>query len=302
MLFSGGRIVVAAAGAIVLVIVAIYAVRSVWWDPTSKSASITPSTSVSGSGASTSETDGSGGGDGSGDGSGGGSGGDTGGGGDSGAGGGDSGGGDNSGTSSGHPPFTATTEQVKRFLGTVFVDAEVPRVEGGNPEVAAVFNDEMDAALQAQADSVTGGSLEGRPGSEVRIGERVLSGVLRTAAVDLAEAQSMPLASTVVVDSESGSLITLSSLFNDLDEGLARLQEESETLGPSTDLGDSFDATGLEPTEQMFGRWSAESSGMRVFFEQGVVGPMAAGIVELTIPWDNLSDIMKPGVADIVAS
>lgn len=301
MLFSGGRIVVAAAGAIVLVIVAIYAVRSVWWDPTSKSTSITPSTSMSGSGASTAQADGSGGGDGSG-GSGEGSGGDTGGGGDGGAGGGDSGGGDNSGTPSGHPPFTATTEQVKRFLGTVFVDAEVPRVEGGNPEVAAVFNDEMDAALQAQADSVTGGSLEGRPGSEVRIGERVLSGVLRTAAVDLAEAQSMPLASTVVVDSESGSLITLSSLFNDLDEGLARLQEESEKLGPSTDLGDSFDASGLEPTEQVFGRWSAESSGMRVFFEQGVVGPMAAGIVELTIPWDNLSDIMKPGVADIVAS
>ncbi|MHC9293560.1 RsiV family protein [Mycobacterium sp. LTG2003] len=299
MLFSGGRILVAAAGAIVLVIVAIYAVRSVWWDPNSKSASITSPTSVSGSIASTPETDGSGGG-GSGDASGGGSGGDTGGGG--GSGGGDAGAGGSSETPTEQPPFTAATEQVQRFLGTVFVDVEVPRVEGGNPEVATVFNDEMDTALQAQADSVTGGSLEGRPGSEVRIGERVLSGVLRTAAVDLAKAHTMPLASTVVVDSESGSLITLSSLFNDLDEGLARLQEESETLGPNTDLGDSFDTSGLEPTEEVFGRWSAESSGMRVFFEQGVVGPMAAGIVELTIPWDNLSDVMKPGVADIVAS
>lgn len=293
MLFSGGRILVAAAGAVVLVIVAIYAVRSVWWDPTSKSGSITAPTSVSGTVTSAPDTADA-------EGSGGGSGGDTGGGQDTGGGTPDTG--STSETPTDHPPFTATTEQVQRFLGTVFVDVEVPRVEGGNPDVAAVFNDEMDTALQAQADSVIGGSLEARPGSEVRIGERVLSGVLRTAAVDLTKAHSMPLVSTVVVDAASGSLITLSSLFNDLDEGLARLQEESQTLGPSTDLGEAFDSTKLEPSEQVFGRWSAETSGMRVFFEQGVVGPMAAGIVELTIPWDNLSDVMKPGVADIVAS
>ena len=41
---------------------------------------------------------------------------------------------------------------------------------------------------------------------------------------------------------------------------------------------------------------------MRVYFEEGLVGPQSAGIVDLTIPWANLDDVLKPGVAQIVAS
>lgn len=301
MLFSGGRIVVAAVGAIVLVIVAVYAVRSVWWDPTAGTGPLpgatapTASSVPSASGA-PDNSDGGASGGASGGGTGAGSGG------TGGDGAGSSGAETTSETGSGKTAFTATVEQVKRFLGTVFVDVELPKVEGGDPAVASVFNDEMNKALQAQADSVTAGSLETRPGGGVRVGARVLSGVLRTAAVDLTTASSQPLASTVVVDSANGSIITLSSLFTDLDDGLAKLRSEAEALGPSTSLGSEFDTTKLQPTEQMFGRWSAETAGMKVFFEQGAVGPASAGVVELTIPWDNLTDVMKPGVADIVTS
>src|SRR5262245_2491700 len=41
MLFSGGRILVAAVGAAVLVVVAVFVVRSAWWDPASKQGPIT---------------------------------------------------------------------------------------------------------------------------------------------------------------------------------------------------------------------------------------------------------------------
>lgn len=303
MLFGGGRILVAAVGAVVLVVVAIYVVRSVGL-PSPKSHQVTSvPTAQTGTSASDAANPSDGGmpsgqggdgGDGSssGDGSGG-SGGST-----------DGSSTDESTTdeSKTEEPFTATTEKVSGFLGTVLADVELPQVTGGNPDVAEVFNDEMKSALNTQADSITGGKLEGRPGSGVRIGERVLSGVLRTSAVDVTKATPRALVSTVVIDAESGSVITLSSLFNDLTEGLQQLAKEAKTLGPSSSAAESFDTTKVQPTEEMFTHWSAETDGMRVFFEQGTVAPNAAGIVEVTVPWDNLTDVMKSGVAQIVSS
>lgn len=294
MLFGSGRILVAAAGAIVLVVVAVYAVRSVWWDPTSKPQQLTlPPATTSQTDTSAPETAGANpGGDGI----------PTGG----------AAGADSSASSTSEPgstdgsttekPFTATTEKVNGLLGTVLADVEVPQVSGGDPAVAAVFNDEMKKALDTQAESLTAGKLEGRPGSGVRIGQRVLSGVLRTSAVNLLRATSSALVSTVVVDSDSGNIITLSSLFDDLTEGLQQLATQAKTLGPSSAAGSSFDATKVQPTEAMFEHWSAEAEGMRVFLPQGEVAPNAAGIVEITIPWDKLGGVLKSGVAQIVSS
>lgn len=291
MLFSGGRVLVAAIGAVVLVIVAVFIVRSVWWDPTSKEEPLTSPTGTTDTATRAPETTTKGNSGGAGDGNSGGN-----------AGGGEVTSSEDP-TGDPEPPFTATTERVQRFLGTVAVDVELPQVEGGNPDVAKVFNDEMQKALQAQADSLTGGTLQDRPGSGVRIGERVLSGLLRTAATDFVTATSIALASTVVIDANSGSLITLSSLFNDLNTGLIRLQEESEQLGPTTSsVGGGFDSSKLAPSEEVFERWTAESDGMRVYFEQGLVAPDSAGIVDLTIPWVKVNDVFKPGVAQIVSS
>jgi hypothetical protein len=300
MLFSGGRIVVAAAGAIVLIFVAIYAVRSVWWDPTAKTGSLTQPpaatttvTTTASATTTTTETTSAGGTSGTGGGS-------------------DNGSSTTSSTttttttttstSTTTPPFTAKTEKVNTFLGMVYANVELPQVDGGDSTVAGVFNDEMHKVLQSQADSLTGGRLEDRPGSGVRIGQRVLSGLLRTAAVDTSKATSRPLAGTVVVDAQSGSVITLSSLFNDLNTGLKRLVQESKTLGPSSAAGANFDGSKLQATEQMFGQWTADTAGMHVFFAQGTVAPSSSGIVDLTIPWSNLDDVMKSGVQQIVSS
>jgi hypothetical protein len=298
-MLSGGRILVAAVGAIVLIFVAIYAVRSVWWDPTAKtgplglppSATTTVTTSASAAGT-TDASSGTGGT--SGDGT-------------------DSGSSTTSSTtttmttttttsSTTTTPFTAKTEKVNTFLGTVYANVELPQVDGGDPAVAGVFNDEMHKVLQSQADSLTGGRLEDRPGSGVRIGQRVLSGLLRTAAVDTGKATSRPLVGTVVVDAQSGSVITLSSLFNDLNAGLKLLVQESKKLGPSSAAGANFDGSKLQATEQTFVHWTAETAGLHVFFEQGTVAPASAGIVDLTVPWADLADVMKSGVQQIVSS
>jgi hypothetical protein len=308
MLFSGGRILVAAVGAVVLAVVAVFILRSVWWDTAANEEPITPPTATTAattdfatpepettSAEQTPDT---------------GMGGDTDANTDGGSGsGGNGGGGEQSSENSSVEestehiaPYTATSEKIQRILGTVAVDVELPQVQGGDPDVAEAFNDEMQKALQTQADSLTGGSLQDRPGSGVRIGTRVLSGLLRTAAIDFTTATSTALVSTVVMDATSGSLITLSSLFKDLNKGLMKLQELSQELGPSTSAGSNFDGTKLEPSEKIFERWTAETSGMRVHFAQGLVAAESAGIIDLTIPWDKLDDVLKPGVAQIVAS
>ena len=313
MLFSGGRILVAAVGAVVLAVVAVFILRSVWWDTAANEEPITPPTATTAVLTSEPETpgaepnttgnpDGSTGGNPAGDPSGGKPAGDPSGGKPAGdpSGGkpaGDPSGGDPTGQTA---PYTETSKRIER-MGTVKVDVELPQVAGGNPDVANVFNEEMGKALQTQADSLTGGTLQDRPGSGVRIGTRVLNGLLRTAATDFTTTTSTALASTVVMDANSGSLITLSSLFKDLNKGLMKLQELSQELGPSTSAGSNFDKTKIEPSEKVFQHWTAETSGMRVYFAQGLVAPESEGIVDLTIPWDNLDDVLKPGVAQIVA-
>ncbi|WP_029370199.1 RsiV family protein [Mycobacterium sp. UM_WWY] len=301
-MFSGGRILVAAVGAIVLIVVAVYAVRSVWWDPASKTTSLSqlPSASTTVSTAATtamSTADASGGTGGT----------------PGGGGGGDGSYAGASATSSTTTtttttssatatPFTAKADKVSAFLGTTYANVSLPQVDGGDPAVAGVFNDEMRKVLQSQADSLTGGRLEDRPGSGVRIGQRVLSGLLRTAAVDTAKATSRPLVGTVVVDAQSGSVITLSSLFNDLNAGLKLLVQESKKLGPSSAAGANFDGTKLQATEQTFNHWTAEAAGLHVFFDQGTVAPSSSGIVDITIPWSDLNSVMKSGVQQIVSS
>jgi hypothetical protein len=198
--------------------------------------------------------------------------------------------------------YTATSKKIQQIDGAVGVDVDLPQVQGGKPDVAQSFNDRMQSALQAQIDSLSEGTLESRAGSGVRVGERVLSGLLRTVATDKQTANAVAMASTVVVDTDGGGRITLADLFEDLDTGLERLCELSEELGPSTSVGSDFDDSQLEPTEKFFERWTAEIAGMRVYFDQGLVAPEEAGVVDVTIPWEELEDVLKPGIAHIVTS
>jgi hypothetical protein len=291
-MLTGGKILVAAVGAVVLAVVAVFMIRAIWWSPASQNGPLTPATTTTtattdskttttttssdpsggiGTGGTTG-TDGSTGSDGT----------------------------SGSSKSGQAEKYTATSKKVVRIFGRVAVDVELPQVTGGNPDVAKAFNDEMQSALQSQLGSVSSGTLESRDGSGVRIGEQVLSGLLRTAAVDTSTAESTALAGTVVMDTESGSVITLSSLFTNLDKGLKRLQAQTKEVGPSSNS--SFDPSRVAATEAVFEHWTAESSGMRVYFKQGLVAPKSEGIVDVTIPWDKLKDLMKPGVAKIVSS
>src|SRR6185369_8515519 len=164
-MLTGGRILVAVVGAVVLAVVAVFIVRSVWWDTASKEQPLplpTATTTQMASGtpeASASQPNPEGNPDGSGAGT-------------------DQTSMEQTSTeqtsetttteSTEHvAPYTAMSEQVRRILGTVAVDVELPQVQGGDPDIAKVFNDQMQKVLETQADSLTGGTLESRTGSGV---------------------------------------------------------------------------------------------------------------------------------------
>jgi hypothetical protein len=309
-MLTGGRIVVAAVGAIVLIVAAVLVVRSVWWDPTSKSTPFTPSSlsagpsspPPSGADSATPSTADSGGGDGGGTG-----GGDTGGstgGGDTGGGGSTtattsagSGGGSSGGTTSSTSSYEATTAAFNKHVGSATANVTLPQVKGPDAAVVSAFNDGMNSVLFDQASY--GGTLNDRPGSGVRIGKDVLSGLLATSFTN-GGANSTALAGTVVVNIQDHSVITVASLFDDESTGLKRLVVSSKQLGPQANP--KFSGTNLQADEATFQRWTAESTGMKVYFAQGTVAPASEGVVDVTIPWSSLSDVMSPSIAKIVSS
>lgn len=308
-MLTGGRIVVAAVGVVVLIVAAVLVVRSVWWDPTSKSTPFTPSSLSAGpssappssTDSATPTTDASGD-DGGGTGTGAG---DTGSGGQPGGGetstspssSGGSGGSSGGTTDSAKPAYEATTIPFNKILGSVSVDVTLPQVKGPDSEVVSAFNDGMKSVLTGQASKA--GTLKDRPGSGVWIGKDVLSGLLATSLTD-GVGNSTPLAGTLVVNVQDHSVITVSSLFNDETAGLKKLLALSNQLGPEANT--NFKTTALKGTADDFQRWTAESTGMKVYFAQGVVAPASDGVVELTIPWSSLSEVMNPSIAKIVAS
>ncbi|MFC9786629.1 RsiV family protein [Rhodococcus sp. NPDC127528] len=202
--------------------------------------------------------------------------------------------------------YTATSMRVSGDNGRVRYDVVLPQVAGGAPAVAGEFNESVRAALQDQIDGSPGErfTLEGRNESTVaRIGARVLAGLLVTSwNADPPGAHPTPLVATVVIDADNAQPITLGALFPDLPAGLRRLSDESARLLPATAAGPGFDRSGIEPTEANFANWIPTPAGMEIHFADYQVGPHAAGLVVVTVPWDRLDDVIAPGLRDVVRS
>lgn len=201
-------------------------------------------------------------------------------------------------------PYTATTSRSTGDTGRARYDVTLPRIEGGNPAVAAEFNESVEAALQDQINFPGDQrfTLEGRE-AFARVGGRVVSGLLVTSwNADPPGAHPTPLVATVVVGVDDARPITLSALFPDLQAGLNRLSEESARLLPVTAAGEEFEREGIEPTELNFANWLPTPAGMEIHFSDYQVGPHAVGLVVITVPWDRLADVIAPELLDVVRS
>ncbi|WP_027500793.1 RsiV family protein [Rhodococcus sp. UNC363MFTsu5.1] len=200
--------------------------------------------------------------------------------------------------------YTATTSRSTGDTGRVQYDVTLPRIEGGNPAVAAEFNESVAAALQDQIDGPGDErfTLTGRE-AFARVGGRVVSGLLVTSwNANPPGAHPTPLVATVVVGADDAEPITLSALFPDLQAGLSRLSEESARLLPATAAGAEFEREGIEPTELNFANWLPTPAGMEIHFSDYQVGPHAIGLVVITVPWDRLADVIAPEQLEVVRS
>ncbi len=201
--------------------------------------------------------------------------------------------------------YTATTVHVTGDTGRVRYDVVVPQIEGGDPAVAAEFDESMRAALQDQIDGWPGDrfTLESTDRSSVvHIGSRVVSGLLVTSwNADPPGAHPTPLVATVVI-ADDAQPVTLDRLFPDLRAGLDRLSEESAELLPATAAGPDFLREGIEPKRENFANWVATPAGMEIHFTDYQVGPHAIGLIVVTVPWDRLSDVVAPDLVGVVSS
>ncbi len=209
-------------------------------------------------------------------------------------------------TSSAAEPYVVGSTRVTGSTARATYDVAIPQLSGGKPAVTAEFNESMRAALQDQIDRDYGNDFalsDGYSTGTTYVGRRVISAEQITSWIAVPPgAHGNSLLATVTIDADTAQPITLGDTFTDLDAGLSRLSDRAAAILPSTRAGGSFERSGIEPTEANFGNWTASPEGMNIHFGDYQVGSYGIGLVTITVPWTDLSDVLAPGMQDVLSS
>ncbi|AMY21982.1 RsiV family protein [Rhodococcoides fascians] len=209
-------------------------------------------------------------------------------------------------TSSAAEPYVVGSTRVTGSTARATYDVAIPQLSGGNPAVTAEFNESMRAALQDQIDRDYGNDFalsDGYSTGTTHVGRRVISAEQITSWIAVPPgAHGNSLLATVTIDADTAQPITLGDAFTDLDVGLSRLSDRAAAILPSTRAGGSFERSGIEPTVANFGNWTASPEGMNIHFGDYQVGAYGIGLITITIPWTDLSDVLAPGMEDVLSS
>ena len=95
----------------------------------------------------------------------------------------------------------------------------------------------------------------------------------------------------------SGQRLDLEQLFGDMPAAMAIISAQSqEQLRRS--LGSRYDPVlasgGTAPAVSNYGNWALTPGGLKVIFDQSQVGPDAAGMPIIVIPWSSLKSVIRP--------
>lgn len=203
--------------------------------------------------------------------------------------------------------YTQTSTRVTGTTARASYDVAIPKLAGGDPAVTAEFNQSMRAALQDQIDDDYSGMdftlRDGYRAGPFHIGSRVVSAELISYwTANPPGAHGDSLLATVTIDADTAKPITLSDAFSDLGTGLRRLSQEAARILPSTVVGDRYERSGITPEEKNFANWTASPEGMQIHFGDYQVGAYADGLITITVPWSDLSDVLAPGMQDVLSS
>ncbi len=209
-------------------------------------------------------------------------------------------------TSSAAEPYVVGSTRVTGATEHATYDVAIPQLSGGNPAVTTEFNESMRAALQDLIDGHNEQDFalsDGYTPSSTYVGRRVISSEQITDWIAVPPgAHGDSLISTVTIDADTAQPITLGDAFTDLDVGLSRLSERAAEILPTTRAGDGFERSGIEPTVANFGNWTASPEGMNIHFGDYQVGAYSIGLITITVPWTDLSDVLAPGMQDVLSS
>ena len=178
----------------------------------------------------------------------------------------------------------------------------VDTISGGDSRVADAFNQAVHASAAQQLDPVRRDadpdgtwSFDTKP--QIFFGGASASELISGLYSHVPAAHPVNYVSTVVIDSRSGTPITLKDLFGDEQAGLKRLSEQTKLLLPAvmgTGATPMPDEQGNAPIEANFANWIPTAQGLEIHFADY---QFAHGLPVITVPWSAVDDLLAPGMA-----
>ena len=187
--------------------------------------------------------------------------------------------------------FTATLLPVKETSGTNSIDVKLPQLTGGSTPVRDRFNSGMRTALDDLAGPATDttiddGQLAGDERSRVTtITPRVVAGVAIFNWYSKGAAHPNNAVATITVDADTARPILLTDVFADQ-------QAAGERLATAVTQINS-DVIPFDRSIDNFLDWVPTAEGFHVYVP--VIHAMG-DYVPVTVPWDQVSDLMTPAM------
>lgn len=193
-------------------------------------------------------------------------------------------------------PFQATLVPVTESRGSTTINVQLPQVTGGDAAVRDRFNSGMRTALDQVVGpdsdtTVEDGALDGDAVSQVTtITPGVIAGVAIFNWYAQGAAHPNNSVATITIAVETAQPVLLSEVFVDQQAAADRLASAVTQLDPRVDP--------LGPTTiDTFLNWVPTSDGFRVFVP--VIHAMG-DYLPVTVPWDQISDLMTPDMRTVL--
>ncbi|MEE3852167.1 hypothetical protein VZC37_17625 [Gordonia sp. LSe1-13] len=182
---------------------------------------------------------------------------------------------------------------VNGHRGSTRFDADLPQVRGGVDDVRDRFNAGMriafdDIISSYVATTVGDGSLVDDERSRVTtITDGVVAGVLILNTYSDGAAHPNNHVATITIDAQDARPIRLTDVFTDPAAAAADLAEMVTRIDPRVDY--------VAPEVNTFLNWVPLPEGFRTYV------PVAHALgdwLPITVPWDDITDLLRPGMAD----
>ena len=174
-------------------------------------------------------------------------------------------------------------------------------LSGGDPKVAEAFNDAMHAAAQQLLDDAKRtakpqGQWTFETSPQVFFTAASISALIGGSYND--EMAEHPAGSVinVVIDSRTGTPITLKELFTDDQAGLNRISEQTKMLLPPAMGATATPMPNIpdnKPLLENFDSWIPTPAGLEIHFADY---QFVHGTPVITVPWAAIDDLLAPGM------